>query len=111
MLKHQPEASGRHFRVLQNVDDFGRITVVFDDHTVAEVVGSDLSISGIRNELRVITDFAQYDMRINPNNENELFLPMPRPPETCCFEKNCPPPRGPVFPGPASFMLTDTSTR
>ena len=43
--------------------------------TVAEVVGSDLSISGIRNELRVITDFAQYDMRINPNNENELFLP------------------------------------
>ena len=57
VLKHQPEASGRHFRVLQNVDDFGRITVVFDDHTVAEVVGSDLSVSGIRNELRVITDF------------------------------------------------------
>ena len=27
ILKHQPESSGEHFRVMQNVDDFGRITV------------------------------------------------------------------------------------
>ena len=25
--------------------------------------------------ISVITDFAQYDIRVNPNNENELFLP------------------------------------
>jgi predicted dehydrogenase len=75
ILKHQPESSGEHFRVMQNVDDFGRITVVFEDDTIAEVIGHDLSISGIRNEFSVITDFAQYDLRVNPNNENELFLP------------------------------------
>ena len=75
VLKHQPETCGEFFRVMQNVDDFGRLTVTFEDHTVAEVVGHDLSISGIRNEFSVITDFAQYDLRVNPNNENELFLP------------------------------------
>ena len=75
VLKHQPASSGEHFRVMQNVDDFGRITVVFDDFTIAEVIGHDLSISGIRNELSVIADFGQYDLRVNPNNENELFLP------------------------------------
>ncbi|MEO1997986.1 MAG: Gfo/Idh/MocA family oxidoreductase, partial [Planctomycetaceae bacterium] len=73
VLKHLPESCGRHFRVMQNVDDFSRVTVEFSDHTLAEVFGHDLSISGIRNELSVITDFAQYDIRINPNNENELF--------------------------------------
>jgi len=75
VLKHQPESCGEHFRVMQNVDDFARITVLFEDQTVAEVLGHDLSISGIRNEFSVITDFAQYDVRVNPNNENELFLP------------------------------------
>ena len=55
---------------MQNVDDFGRLTVLFEDHTVAEVVGHDLSISGIRNELSVIGDFGQYDLRVNPNNEH-----------------------------------------
>ena len=103
VLKHQPEASGRHFRVLQNVDDFGRITVVFDDHTVAEVVGSDLSISGIRNELRVITDFAQYDMRINPNNENELFLPDAEAAGDLLLREKLPTAQGTSFPRPRQF--------
>ena len=74
VLKHQPESSGEFFRVMQNVDDFGRVTVLFEDQTVAEVIGHDLSISGIRNEFSIITDFAQYDLRVNPNNENELFF-------------------------------------
>ena len=57
-MKNQPEEAGEWFRVMQNVDDFARLTVVFEDETVAEVQGFDLSISGIRNELCVITDFA-----------------------------------------------------
>ncbi|MCA9065840.1 MAG: Gfo/Idh/MocA family oxidoreductase, partial [Planctomycetaceae bacterium] len=73
ILKHQPAACGEHFRVMQNVDDFARVTVLFEDQTIAEVLGYDLSISGIRNEFSVISDFAQYDLRVNPNNENELF--------------------------------------
>ncbi|MCP4640418.1 MAG: Gfo/Idh/MocA family oxidoreductase, partial [bacterium] len=75
VMKHQPDASGEHFRVMQNVDDFGRITVVFEDETIAEVIGHDMSISGIRNELAIISDFGEYDLRVNPNAENELFMP------------------------------------
>jgi len=103
VLKHQPEASGEHFRVMQNVDDFGRITVLFEDETVAEVIGHDLSISGIRNEFSVITDFAQYDLRINPNNENELFLPDDRCAGNLLFREKLPTPQGTCFPRPNQF--------
>ena len=48
---------------------------MFEDDTVGEVRGYDLNISGIRNELSIIADFAQYDIRVNPNNTQQLFLP------------------------------------
>lgn len=103
VLKHQPQTSGEHFRVMQNVDDFGRITVVFEDQTVAEVLGYDLSISGIRNELSVITDFAQYDMRINPNDENELFLPQAEAAGNLLLREKLPTAAGTSFPRPHQF--------
>lgn len=103
VLKHQPPASGEHFRVMQNVDDFGRITVVFEDLTVAEVIGHDLSISGIRNELSVIADFGQYDLRVNPNNEHELFLPDGRVAGNLLFREKLPTPQGTSFPRPNQF--------
>lgn len=103
ILKHQPAASGAHFRVMQNVDDFGRLTVLFDDHTVAEVVGHDLSISGIRNELSVIGDFGQYDLRVNPNNEHELFLPDAKAAGNLLFREKLPTPQGTSFPRPNQF--------
>jgi predicted dehydrogenase len=103
LLKHQPTASGEHFRVMQNVDDFGRITVVFDDLTVAEVIGHDLSISGIRNELSVIADFGQYDLRVNPNNEHELFLPDARAAGNLLLREKLPTPQGTSFPRPNQF--------
>jgi predicted dehydrogenase len=103
VLKHQPPTSGEHFRVMQNVDDFGRITVVFEDQTVAEVLGYDLSISGIRNELSVITDFAQYDMRINPNDENELFLPQAEAAGNLLLREKLPTAAGTSFPRPHQF--------
>lgn len=103
VLRHQPAAAGEHFRVMQNVDDFGRVTVVFEDETVAEVLGHDLSISGIRNELSVITDFAQYDLRVNPNNENELFLPAAAPAANLLFREKLPTPLGTSFPRPNQF--------
>jgi len=103
VLKHLPQASGEHFRVMQNVDDFGRITVEFSDHTLAEVLGHDLSISGIRNELSVITDFAQYDMRINPNNENELFLPEGATAGPLLLREKLPTAQGTSFPRPQQF--------
>jgi predicted dehydrogenase len=103
VLKHQPKASGEHFRVMQNVDDFGRVTVLFEDHTIAEVIGHDLSISGIRNEVSVIADFGQYDLRINPNNENELFLPKMDPAGNLLFREKLPTPQGTSFPRPNQF--------
>jgi predicted dehydrogenase len=103
ILKHQGESSGEYFRVMQNVDDFARVTVLFEDHTVAEVHGHDLSISGIRNELSVVADFAQYDIRINPNNENELFLPNPQLAGNLLFREKLPTAAGTSFPRPNQF--------
>ena len=103
VLKHQPPEAGEHFRVMQNVDDFGRITVVFDDQTIAEVIGHDLSISGIRNELSVIGDFGQYDLRVNPNDEHELFLPDARVAGNLLFREKLPTAAGTSFPRPNQF--------
>jgi predicted dehydrogenase len=103
ILKHQGESSGEFFRVMQNVDDFARITVLFDDQTVAEVHGHDLSISGIRNELSVVADYAQFDLRINPNNENELFLPDQRLAGGLLFREKLPTAAGTSFPRPNQF--------
>ncbi len=103
VLKHQSGSSGEHFRVMQNVDDFGRITVVFDDLSIAEVIGHDLSISGIRNELSVIADFGQYDLRVNPNNEHELFLPDGRAAGNLLFREKLPTAQGTSFPRPNQF--------
>ena len=103
VLKHQPPSCGEFFRVMQNVDDFGRVTVLFEDQTVAEVIGHDLSISGIRNEFSVITDFAQYDLRVNPNNENELFLPDADHAGNLLFREKLPTAQGTSFPRPNQF--------
>jgi predicted dehydrogenase len=103
VLKSQPASAGEHFRVMQNVEDFGRLTVVFDDDSLAEVIGHDLSVSGIRNELSVIGDFGQYDMRINPNNEHELFLPDARAAGNLLFREKLPTPQGTSFPRPNQF--------
>ncbi|MEE2753153.1 MAG: Gfo/Idh/MocA family oxidoreductase [Candidatus Latescibacterota bacterium] len=103
VLKHQPKSAGEHFRVMQNVDDFGRVTVVFEDETVAEVLGYDLSISGIRNELSIIADFGQYDIRINPNNSNEIFLPDAAASGDILFREKLPTAQGTSFPIPNQF--------
>lgn len=103
ILKHQPKSAGEHFRVMQNVDDFARATVMFEDHTVAEVLGYDLSIGGIRNELSVIADFGQYDLRINPNDENELFQPDAATAGDILLREKLPTAAGTSFPRPNQF--------
>ncbi len=105
VLKGQPESAGEHFRVMQNVDDFARVTVVFQDGTVAELYGYDLSISGIRNEFSAITDFGQYDMRINPNNQNELFLPDAGAAGSLLMREKLPTAQGTSFPSPRQFHV------
>ena len=88
---------------MQNVDDFGRVTIIFDDETVAEVLGYDLSISGIKNELSIIADFGQYDIRINPNNSNEIFLPDKATSGDILFREKLPTATGTSFPMPNQF--------
>lgn len=105
VMKHLPKSAGEHFRVMQHVDDFGRVTVVFQDGTVAEVLGHDLSISGIRNAFSVISDFGQYDMRINPNDEHELFLPDGAVAGNLMLREKLPTPQGTSFPCPRQFHV------
>ncbi len=104
VLKHQPPTSGEHFRVMQNVDDYARVTVIFEDGTIAELFGYDLSISGIRNELSVIADFGQYDLRINPCNEHELFLPDGLLAGSLLLREKLPTAEGTSFPRPRQFQ-------
>jgi predicted dehydrogenase len=103
VMKHQPDSAGEHFRVMQNVDDFGRITVVFDDQTVAEVIGHDMSISGIRNELKMIADFGEYELRVNPSPENELFMPKAETAGNILLREKLPTPQGTSFPRPNQY--------
>ncbi len=103
VLKHQPSPAGEHFRVMQNVDDFGRITIIFEDQTVADVYGYDLSISGIKNELYLICDFAQYDIRINPNPGHELFMPRADVSGSILLREKLPTSQGTSFPVPNQF--------
>jgi predicted dehydrogenase len=103
VLKDQPPSAGQHFRVMQQVEDFGRLTILFEDLTVAEVIGHDLSISGIRNELSVIADFGQYDVRVNPNNEHELFLPDAGVAGPLLLREKLPTAQGTSFPRPNQF--------
>jgi predicted dehydrogenase len=103
VLKQQPAPAGRHFRVMQQVDDYARVTVVFEDGTIAELSGYDLSISGIRNSFSAITDFGQYDMRINPNDENELFLPDGAAAGDLHLREKLPTAQGTSFPRPRQF--------
>jgi predicted dehydrogenase len=100
VLKGLPPGAGEHFRVMRNVDDFGRITVVFQDGTVAEVLGYDLNIAGIRNELSVIADFGQYDVRVNPNDGNQLFMPSEAAAGNLLLREKLPTARGTSFPMP-----------
>ena len=103
VLKQQSHTSGEHFRVMQNVDDYARVTVLFEDDTVAELTGPDLSISGIRNAFSVIADFGQYDMRINPNDGNELFLPEGEIADNLLMREKLPTAEGTSFPSPRQF--------
>jgi hypothetical protein len=51
----------------------------------------------------VIADFGQYDLRVNPNNENELFLPDARAAGNLLFREKLPTPQGTSFPMPNQF--------
>eukprot|EP01043_Picozoa_sp_COSAG02_P100210 COSAG02_NODE_36301_length_456_cov_1.092437_1_plen_80_part_10 len=70
---------------------------------MAEVQGFDLSISGIHNELCFITDFAQYDIRVNSSNEHELFMPDGALAGDLLLREKLPTAQGTSFPRPNQF--------
>lgn len=103
VLRRQRPSVGEFFRVMERVDDYARMTVIFEDGTVAELSGYDLSISGIHNSFSVIADFGQYDMRLNPNDGNELFLPRGELAGSLLLREKLPTPEGTSFPSPNQF--------
>ena len=54
-------------------------------------------------KLSVIADFGQYDLRVNPNNEHELFLPDGRAAGNLLFREKLPTAQGTSFPRPNQF--------
>jgi hypothetical protein len=48
----------------------------------------------------VIADFGQYDLRVNPNDENELFLPTAAAAGNLLLREKLPTPQGTSFPRP-----------
>ena len=71
-----------------------------DDRTIAEVLGYDLSISGTCNELSIVADIRVFDVRINPADEHELFLPRAEAAGNLLLREKLPTPAGTSFPRP-----------
>lgn len=103
VLKGLPAEAGAHFRVMENVDDFARITIEFDDGTLAEVWGYDLGIAGILNDLSITADFGHCDIHINPNNSVELFLPDGKAAGDLLLREKLPTSEGTSYPSPRQF--------
>ena len=51
----------------------------------------------------MIADFGQYDLRVNPNNEHELFLPQADAAGNLLFREKLPTAQGTSFPRPNQF--------
>jgi predicted dehydrogenase len=59
----------------QDVEDFGTVTIRFDDGSVAQLTSTDTHIGGIRNYLRAHGSRAQVTANINPNTTCQAYTP------------------------------------
>jgi predicted dehydrogenase len=58
-----------------DVEDFGLLVCTFDDGTVAEIVGGDTTLGGVRNRLTAYATNAVVEANLNPNDAVRAYAP------------------------------------
>jgi predicted dehydrogenase len=59
----------------EDVEDYGILVCTFDDGTVAEIVGADTSLGGVRNRMTVYGTNAVVEANLNPNSAVRAYAP------------------------------------
>lgn len=59
----------------EDVEDWGLLVCEFDDGTVAEIVGADTTLGGVRNVLRVYASNVVVEANLNPNSAVRAYAP------------------------------------
>jgi predicted dehydrogenase len=59
----------------EDVEDFGIMVCTFDDGSVAEVVGADTTLGGVRNRLTVYATNLVVEANLNPNSAVRAYAP------------------------------------
>jgi predicted dehydrogenase len=70
--------AGRETRIrtgYEDVEDFGLLVCTFDDGSVAEIVGADVTLGGVRNLLTVYATNAVVEANLNPNSAVRAYAP------------------------------------
>jgi predicted dehydrogenase len=60
-----------------DVEDWGLMVVTFEDGTVAELVGSDVVLGGVRNQLSLFCSNAVVEASLSPEGSVRAFAPDP----------------------------------
>jgi predicted dehydrogenase len=59
----------------EDVEDFGVLVCTFDDGTIAEIVGADTTLGGVRNVLTAYATNAVVEANLNPNSAVRAYAP------------------------------------
>ncbi len=59
----------------EDVEDFGLLVCTFDDGTVAEIVGSDTTLGGVKNQMTVYATNTVVEANLNPNSAVRAYAP------------------------------------
>jgi predicted dehydrogenase len=59
----------------EDVEDYGVLVCRFDDGTVAEIVGADTTLGGVRNRMTIYGTNAVVEANLNPNNAVRAYAP------------------------------------
>jgi predicted dehydrogenase len=59
----------------EDVEDYGMLVLTFDDGTVAEIVGADTSLGGVRNRMTAFGTNVVVEANLNPNSAVRAYAP------------------------------------
>jgi predicted dehydrogenase len=59
----------------EDVEDYGVLLLTFDDGTVAEIVGGDTTLGGVRNRMTVYGTNVVVEANLNPNSAVRAYAP------------------------------------